>query len=288
MPMNNSKLKNAVYWISLFLCLSVFAFFFGLYAGTYIPVRYTPPASASALPDDVLLAVLDSYNIPYRAFHTPFKKSMALYISPKDLHLVGRLSGDYDADAALAAQAMEAFLKSAEDETVVSGIYVLRTEKHEYQQRSIFYTTSSVLKPNPDGSRDEIKRIAALFELYAVTDPSTGECLTFCGRVVAPKHFDPADWEDYGITEKNYDPELHLKEDIREKASKRAARNALAFLDSNRQFTQEMWITLFGKPFAEDVTRQEVSEKFRYLKEFTANLQEKQLSVMTIEKGDPL
>lgn len=131
-------------------------------------------------------------------------------------------------------------------------IYIVRPEVKKVsgdgtRQRIFCYVAFGAFSPGDNGAYRLDESYTAPFEIYAETDPITGELSTYCALPAMPLAGQRPD-----------DASKTLKEEIQKTASPEAAKRALDFLNGDGGFMASAWSDMVGKPL-ETATAEELS-----------------------------
>lgn len=150
---------------------------------------------------------------------------------------------------------------------------IKKVEENAGQTRIFAYVSLGSFTLDKDGTYRWGMKLTSPYEIYAYEDGKTGTVQTYCGTPIPPRKLDPGVWESLEISESTYDPSRFLKEDLTNRAPAETTKRALAFLDSNKQFTLSVWPKIVGKPL-EQAAPGEISSAMAAQQEKTALLYE--------------
>lgn len=147
------------------------------------------------------------------------------------------------------------------DSVLIVAPEIMKTEQDGNQTRMIAYIGYSLYSVAANGEYLLKESRAAPYEIYMVeSEEASPE--TYLSVVMPPKRIEASFWAENGVTEANYDSAMLLRRTIAEEASPEVQKQASAFLDKDKHFSDSMWESLVGKPLAQ-ATDAEISAACR-------------------------
>lgn len=165
----------------------------------------------------------------------------------------------------------QAIIKPAKRNNAAMGCCILasdiikvtdRQNRNTIQYRIFAYVSYGAFVRGSDGTYQIGETKTAPYEIYASKNLKTGKLSVFSAGTIPPRRLAPEVWDEYGITDATYDASMLLKQNITKEAPPALAKQAMAFLDSDKQFSQSVWTEILGKSF-EAATDTEIAQAFR-------------------------